>query len=134
MQAPKKTATIKDALRAKAGVGIEPAAPVAIDKRAVEEGRKPLPAAQKDAAAVPSIDGSFKFSPLPSDEEFNYLHVEPLLDQAADLLERCMAEKAQHDLLQIEKWKLERELDQLSRFNQIEERERQAGLDARNPP
>jgi hypothetical protein len=147
MQSAKKTTLIKDSLRAKAGTVVESQTQVSVDQRAVDEGRKPLTPRRKDAeairtrarqlygvpatglAAIPSIESLAKFSSLESDEEFLYLHVEALLDQAASLLERCRAERSERDALQIEKWKLQIELDQASRLDQLHQRQRQAGLD-----
>jgi hypothetical protein len=147
MQAPKKTIPIKDALRAKTELDSAAHVPAPIDSAAVEQGRKPLAARRKDAAgvraralelygvpagglaAIPAIDTQFKFSPLESDQNFHFLHVEALLDQAAALLERCATEKTRRDLLHAESWKLQLELDAFFRLDALHGRERQAGLD-----
>jgi len=147
MQGPKKTTNIKDALRAKAGLNVEEPTPVSIDKNAVAEGGKPLPSRRSDvaalraratalyglqsadAAASPAIDAAFKFSAAESDREFNYLHVEPLLEHASTLLDRCLSHRARRDQLQIEKWKLQLEMDRFFRLDQVGERERAAGED-----
>jgi len=44
MQAPKKTTAVREGVRAKAGLAVEPLARVALDQRALDEGRKPLAA------------------------------------------------------------------------------------------
>jgi hypothetical protein len=147
VQTPKKTAPITEALRAKAELSIEPQRGAAVDQRAIDEGRKPLTARRKDTAAIgskvaelygipaeglatiPPIESRFKFSPLDSDSEFNPLHLEQLLDQAASLLDRCMEERSRRDALQIEKWRLQLDLDRFFRLDNIQQRERQAGLD-----
>src|SRR5271165_671328 len=123
MQAPKKTANIREALRGKASMPADSGAALAANKSAIEEGRKPLGARRTDIAAlqakatelygipptglaaIPAIESGFKFSPADSDRDHNYLRVEALLDQAAELLGRCREARAQRDALQVEKWK-----------------------------
>jgi hypothetical protein len=39
----------------------------------------------------------FDFSPIQRDCSFLYLHIEPLIDQAADLLDRCLKERSNWD-------------------------------------
>jgi hypothetical protein len=147
MQAPKKTTAVREGVRAKAGLAVETLSGVALDQQALDEGRKPLASRRKDLAelrakatelyavpsaglgAIPAIERGFQFSPAESDRELNDLHVAPLLDQAAALLERCAAARSQRDQLQMEKWKLQIELDRFFRLDQIQERERRAGLD-----
>ena len=147
MQAPKRTAPMREALRARAGSAAEPQTKAAIDRQAVAEGRKPLASRRKDVAAlrakaaelygipsaglapVPAIESLFKFAPLESDGDFHYQHVEPLLDEAADLLARCAEARSQRESLLMEKWKLQVELDRFFRLDQIRERERAAGAD-----
>jgi hypothetical protein len=146
MQPPKKTTPIRDALRSKIGVDTAPA-PVAPEKDAVDEGRKPTSARRKDTAAIKAraielygipaaglapilpIESSFKFSPLDTDAEFQPLHVEGLLEQASRLLERCTTIRAEYERLQLDKWKLQVELDRFFRLQAIHDRERAAGLD-----
>ena len=147
MQAPKKTAPVREALRQKSASSIEPQPPAAIDTHAVDEGRKPVVARRTDAAALkakavslysipatglavtPALDSGFKFSALPSDADFSSLHVEWLLDQAMSLLERCATVKLQHSQLQKDKWDLQLELDRFIRLDALRERERKAGRD-----
>jgi len=147
VQSPKKTTTVREGLRGKAGLAVEQPTQATIDKQAVVEGRKPLASRRKDLAAlqakaaelygvppdglaaIPAIEKGFQFSPLASDAEFNYLDVESLLDQAAGLLECCAIARSQRDRLQLEKWKLQLELDHFFRLDQVQERERQAGAD-----
>jgi hypothetical protein len=147
MQAPKRTAIVRDALRAKTGLAFDTPVQIVIDKDAVAQGRKPLPAARQDTAKLQarveelyglagapleSIDAAFKFSSLESDAEFHYLHVEPLLDHAAVLLERCVSRRARWDQLQVEKWRLRLELAEFFRLVQVEERAREGGEDTLN--
>lgn len=145
MQAPKKTTTLREALRNKAGLAVETPTAVPIDEAAVAEGRKPLPTRRQDVAtlrtkikelygipatggaALLSIDALFKFSPVDSDAEFNYLQVEPLLEHARVLLERCASYRLRSDQLQAEKWKLQLELDRFLRLDQIAGQERETG-------
>jgi hypothetical protein len=146
MQAPKKTTNIKEALRAKTGIAIEPQRAIAVNKalsmKAVNrsrpgermsprcELRPPNCMVYPRTGCPPSrpLRASSGFSALDSDDDFHYLHVEALLDQAASLLEHCASARSQRDLIQIEKWKLQLELDQFFRLDQVHELERHAGL------
>jgi len=94
MQWQKKTAPVREGLRAKAGSAVERQTPVPAGQRAVDEGRKPLTSRRKDLAAlrakvaelygvpaagltaIPAIESQFQFSQLASDAGFNYLHVD----------------------------------------------------------
>jgi hypothetical protein len=140
MQAPKRTTVTRDALRTKAGLTFDTPVPIASDQEAIEKGRAPLPSRHKDTAAlqasatqlygpIQTIDAAFKFSPLESDADFNYLHVEPLLEQASLVLNRCREHKRRWDELQTENWRLLQELDHFFRLLPIEDREREAGAD-----
>jgi hypothetical protein len=147
MQSAKKTVPVREALRAKAASAIEPQPPVAVDQAAIDKGRKPLDSRRKNVVAlrakavelygvpasglapIPAIESGFQFRPLESDADFSYLHVGPLLDQATVLLEGCAKAREQRDRLQVEKWNLQLELDRFFRLDQIQERERAAGLD-----
>ena len=147
MQSPKKTIPVREGLRAKGALAVEPQPQLAIDQHAIAEGRKPLASRRKnvvelrakalemyglpaDGLAPPAaIESAFKFSPLESDADFNYLHVELLLDQASDLLARCAEARSRHHELQMAKWQLQLELDRLLRLDQLQEQELAAGLD-----
>ena len=142
-----KITPVRESLRAKAGAAVEPQPQVTVDRHAIDAGRKPLASRRKDVAALRSkagdlygvpadglaaiapIESKFQFSPLDTDAEFNYLQVEALLDQAAALLERCASARAERDRLQLEKWKLQVELDRFFRLDQVRERERESGID-----
>jgi hypothetical protein len=78
-------------------------------------------------APIPAIESRFRFSALESDAEFNYLHAELLIDQASAILERCAEARLRHDQLQMDRWKLQLELDHFFQIDQVQERERQAG-------
>jgi hypothetical protein len=135
LQSPKKTTTIRDALRATAGLAVETPTAVSIDKEAGAEGRKQLPSRRPDlaalrtkatalygapaAAALPSIDASFKFGPTESDREFYYLHVEPLLEHASALLDRCQSYRAKWDEIRTAHWKIGLEFEQFLQLDQI---------------
>jgi hypothetical protein len=144
VQTPKKTTPVRSDLRAKAVLPIEPQPPLAVDDKAVADGRKPLAPRRKDVAEIRAraielygvaaagfvpIDGAFQFSQLESDADFHFLHVEPLLEQAAVLLDRCVAAAAQYEKLQAEKWDFQLELDRFLRLDAIAERELAAGRD-----
>ena len=146
MQSPKKTTNIKDTLRTKADLAVETPTEVSIQKDAVEAGRKPLPARRADLAAlrtkatelyglpadgtgIPAIDAAFKFSPAEFDDQFNYLHVEPLLDRCSALLKECLLHRSRRDGLHLERWKLQLELDRFFRLDPLDQREREAGAD-----
>ncbi len=145
MQAPKKTTTIRDALRATAGVAVQTPTTVSMDKDALAEGRKPLPSRLQDlavlrkkatemyglppTAALEAIDASFRFAPLESDREFNYLHVEPLLEHVSELLDRCQSYRAKRDECQIAAWKLSVEFRQFLQLDRIADQQRETGAD-----
>lgn len=143
MQAAKKTITIREALRAKAGLAADNPVAVSVDNAAIENGRKPLTARRQDVAALqakfrdlyetgtalPRIDATFKFTPAESDADFNYLHVEPLLEHASKLLDRCALYRSAWDELQTAKWSILLEVDQSLRGVQVDERDREAGGD-----
>jgi len=146
VQSPKKTVTVKDTLRGKAGLAVEPRANATVDQRAIDDGRKPLAARRADIAAlrakatevygvpasglpiIPAIESQFQFAAREWDADFNHRHAQSLLDQAAALLERCAVARSEHDRLHLEKWKLHVELDRSLRLEQIQERELQAGV------
>lgn len=147
MQAPKRTAPIREALRARTASNLETPSEVILDRPAVDNGRKPLAARFAAAAAIRSrflelygipptgarpifpIEAAFKFAPAETDADFNYLHVESLLDEASGLLQRCRQLRAERDALLIDKWNLQLELDRFFRLDALTEAEREAGLD-----
>lgn len=145
MQSPKRTAPVRETLRAKAEPAVE--TKVVLDQSAIDQGRKPVPARRKDyeaikakvielygipasgLSALPAIEAGFKLSRADTDNELQFLHVEGLLDEAASLLDRCATLKSRHDALQLEKWKLQLELDRFFRLDALSERLREAGAD-----
>ena len=147
MQSAKKTVPVREALRTNAKSTIERQPAIVVDQHAIDKGRQSLAPRRKNAAAlrakvlelygvpaaglapIPAIESGFQFTPQESDADFNYLHAESLLDEAAMLLKECTAARGERDQLQIEKWKLQLDLDRLLRLDQIQERERQAGID-----
>jgi hypothetical protein len=54
--------------------------------------------------------------------------VEPLLDQAVNLLDRCLVDRAQRDLYLVEWFKLKMELEQFLRLDDVLKREIASGL------
>jgi hypothetical protein len=105
----------------------------AVKQRAVALFQLPAtfaPVNTKDASVAPlfEIEKSFKFSRLSSDEDFRYQHVEPLLDQTANLLDRCIVDRAQRDLFLVEWFKLKVELEQFLRLDEVLKNEVSAGL------
>jgi hypothetical protein len=82
-------------------------------------------------AKVPTlecIEARFEFTKLESDIEYRSLHVEPLLNQAANLLDRCLAARNERDELAIQKFNLERDLEEFFGTYEIYNREIEAGL------
>lgn len=146
MQSPKKTIPVREGLRAKAALAVEPQPQPAVDQHAIGEGRKPLASRRKNLpelrakviemygvppaglAPAAAIESAFKFSPLESDAEFSSFHVEPLLHQAEELLGRCAELRSRHHELQMAKWNLQLELDRFLRLDQVQEQERAAGI------
>lgn len=147
MQAPKKAVPARDALRAKAKLTVEPLAAPNVDKAAIAEGRKPIPARRTEVAALrrraeelyglsaaglstpASIEKDFKFAAIESDASFQYLRAEALLNEAAVLLDGCLAIRTERDALQREKWKLQLELQEFFLSAELEDAEREAGRD-----
>jgi hypothetical protein len=84
---------------------------------------------QAGLAAIPAIDAGFKFAAAESDQELNFLHVEALFEGASKFLDRCQELRARRDSLQLEKWKLQLDLDRFFRLDQLQTRELQAGAE-----
>jgi hypothetical protein len=61
----------------------------------------PAPTLGKRVALLPAVDMQLRsYTPPPEAElKFRFWHVEPLLNHAADLLDRCLAERAEYDAL-----------------------------------
>ena len=60
--------------------------------------------------------------------EFRELHIEPLLDQAASLLDRCLADRAQRNALGVEAFRAKLEIDQFLAQEVVLQKEIAAGL------
>ena len=56
------------------------------------------------------IESGFKFTQAELDEEFLPTHIEPLIDQAADLLDRCLRDRANWDDLSVKMFNLALEI------------------------
>jgi hypothetical protein len=65
---------------------------------------------------------------LKEDPNFYFLHVEPLVDQAADLLDRSIQERASYDAISEKALKLALELNEYKELDKIHQREESAGL------
>ncbi len=127
MALAKKTTSVREALRAKAGALIPTLNPPSADRKAIDNGRNPLPASPTKTNTLPPIESRFQFSAADSDRDIPFLQVESLLDHASELLDRCRAERAQYDLLRIEHAKLQADIDRFHRIEEIQARERKAG-------
>ena len=78
--------------------------------------------------ALLPLERAFEFKSQPSDTEYRYLQVEPLLDQSASLLDRCITDRAQRDLYAVEAFKNKLELEQFFQLEDIHDDEIKAGL------
>jgi hypothetical protein len=74
------------------------------------------------------IEAGFKFKAQDRDEDFSYLHVEPLLDQAADLLDRGLRDRAVWDEQSVKMLDLTLELSEYSELDEIHAEEERRGL------
>jgi hypothetical protein len=146
MQAPKKTANVRD-VKASASAAMGAEAAVRPDRAAIAAGRKPLDSKRSDTvalkakavelyglpqaglSAIPAIEANFKFAAEDSDQELNSLHVEWLLEEASKFLDRCHELRTRRDSLQLERWKLQLDLDRFFRLEQLQTRELQAGAE-----
>jgi len=147
LQSPKRTVPVHEALRAKSAAAGEAEALPQADQHAIEEGRKPPEPRRKDLAAVKAkaielygipaaglstvapIESGFHFAAADSDNDLQYLQVEILLDEASSLLDRCFAHRAKRDQLQLEKWRIQLELDRFFRFDQLRAHRLEAGVE-----
>lgn len=74
------------------------------------------------------IEAGFTYSKTASDTDFQPLHVEPLLDQAADLLERAIRERGQWDEIAAKAVQLSLELSEYQALDAIHKEEEAAGV------
>jgi hypothetical protein len=74
------------------------------------------------------IEHGFSFRASPHDTDFYYLHVEPLLDQAADLLERAIKERGHWDELAAKAAQLSLEMSEYQLLDAIHREEEAAGV------
>lgn len=75
-----------------------------------------------------AIDHYFQFVAEKGDEAFSVFHVEPLLDQAADLLDRGLRDRATWDELGARWISLLLELHEYANLDEIHQREEAAGM------
>jgi hypothetical protein len=74
------------------------------------------------------ITNGFKFIPSPVDLELIQTHIEPLIDQAADLLDRCLRDRATWDELSNKMFNLALELNEYKELDKIHKEEEDSGL------
>jgi len=74
------------------------------------------------------VDYGFRFQPDSADVDFQPHHVEPLLDQAADLLDRCLRDRAQWDDISSRMFSLALELCEYRELDEIHREEEAAGI------
>lgn len=74
------------------------------------------------------IGSNFTFESVSTDEEFRHLHVEPLLDQAADLLERAIRDRAEWDDKAVKTLNLALELNEYKELDIIHQEEEAEGF------
>lgn len=73
------------------------------------------------------IDSGFVFEPAPQDVELSYLHVEPLLDQAADLLDRAIRDRSSAEDLIVKRFELAVALQEFKNLDEVTLLEESAG-------
>ncbi len=73
------------------------------------------------------VEKNFQFRAVPEDDDFIFLHVEPLLDQAADLLDRGIRERMQWDDLAAKATTLGLELAEYKALDAIHAEEERDG-------
>jgi hypothetical protein len=104
----------------------------------LDEIRVQYPALLSLTQALPlnklSIDGGFVFKvdPLNKEfqdfEDFRYYHVEPLLDQAADLLDRILRDRAAWDDLMLKSMYFHWDIEQFQELDVVHRNEIKAGM------
>lgn len=79
-------------------------------------------------ARLKRIDSGFKFTAQKADDDFSPFHVEPLVDQAADLLDRGLRDRGSWDELGSKWATLCLELAEFSQLDAVHQREEAAGV------
>ena len=74
------------------------------------------------------IDSGFRFAAEPNDEDFSFMQVEPLLDQAADLLDRALRDRATYDELAAKYVRLKMEIEEYAELDAIHAEEEANGV------
>jgi hypothetical protein len=74
------------------------------------------------------IESGFRFVAVLQDSDFSELHVEPLLDQAADLLDRGVRDRATYDDLAAKAMLLSLEIGEFSQLDTIHQQEEAFGI------
>ncbi len=75
-----------------------------------------------------NIEVDFIFKKKPLDSEFSIFHIEPLIDQASDLMERAINGRKEWDELSVKYFELSLELFEYFDLDEIHNEEEQAGL------
>lgn len=83
---------------------------------------------QADINYITQVQAGFKFRKEPEDEQFFFLHVEPLLDQAADLLDRGLAQRASWDALAAQMTEQWFDLNKFAEEDKVRAAEEAAGI------
>jgi hypothetical protein len=86
------------------------------------------PNSKKSDEKLLNISHGFKFYPKDIDKELIETHIEPLIDQTADLLDRCLKDRAVWDELSIKMFNLAIELNEYKYLDKIHKEEEAAGL------
>lgn len=73
------------------------------------------------------IESGFIFAQQPNDTDFSYLHIEPLIDQASDLLDRGIRDRASYDDIASKWMLLVLELTEFAQLDAIHQQEEVAG-------
>ena len=74
------------------------------------------------------IEKGFVFRAARNDSDYVWLHVEPLIDQAADLLDRGLQDRANWDEMSVKMFDLLLELKEFAELDQIHQEEERVGL------
>lgn len=99
------------------------------DFKLSEQVRPLLPAgASPSSDYLTQVQAGFVFKRDPSDDQFFFLHVEPLLDQAADLLDRGHSQRSNWDSLAVQMTEQWLDLSKFAEEDKIRLEEEAAGI------
>jgi hypothetical protein len=97
-------------------------------KRHYAFSEKPGEESESSSLTLDAIETTFQFAPAATDVDYKWMYVEPLLNQAANLLDRCLMTRNERDELAIQKFSLERDLEEFFGSYAIYNDEIDAGL------